>query len=75
MFNQDTMTDEAMADLYARRNDRQVYATEVRTKPRLGKTTWVLGEEPIKTLLWCDRGAPRVGKVKPAKVNGIVLPL
>ena len=56
-------------------SQRQVYATKVKTKSRLSNTTWVLGDEPKRNLLWCDRGAPRVGKVKPAKVNGIVLPV
>ena len=51
------MTDEAMADLYARKMDRQVYACDARAsyKQRLSKVTWVLGEKPMPHLLWCDK--------------------
>jgi len=62
MDNQTTpmMTDEAMADLYARRMDKQVYASEVRTKrKRLDDVTWCYGDKPstklAKDLLWCDK--------------------
>lgn len=59
LYNKDMtnqpMTDSALADLYARRNDRQVYACEVKTKPRLSKVTFCLGEPPMRDLLWCDK--------------------
>ena len=53
-------TDEAMADLYARQTDKQVYATSAYTaKKRLNTVTWCLGESPNKALasdlLWADK--------------------
>ena len=57
---QPMMTDEAMADLYARQMDKQVYATSAYTaKKRLNAVTWCLGDTPNKSLandlLWVDK--------------------
>ena len=54
------MTDEAMADLYARQTDKQVYATSAYTaKKKLNAVTWCLGDKPnaslAKDLLWADK--------------------
>jgi UDP-glucose 6-dehydrogenase len=54
------MTDEAMADLYARQMDKQVYATNAYTaKKKLNAVTWCLGDTPNKSLsndlLWADK--------------------
>ena len=54
------MTDEAMADLYARQTDNQVYATSAYTpRKQLNKVTWCLGDSPNKSLandlLWADK--------------------
>ena len=54
------MTDEAMADLYARQTDKQVYATNAYTaKKKLNAVTWELGTTPNKSLandlLWADK--------------------
>jgi hypothetical protein len=53
-------TDEAMADLYARQTDKQVYATSAYTaKKKLNAVTWCLGDTPNKSLandlLWADK--------------------
>lgn len=53
-------TDEAMADLYARQTDKQVYATDAYTsKKKLNAVTWCLGDTPNKSLvndlLWADK--------------------
>ena len=62
MNNTDTtfMTDEAIADFFARSLDRQVYATEIKPQRRkLANVTWCLGDEPTAQmkhdLLWCDK--------------------
>ena len=57
---QPMMTDEAIADLYARQTDKQVYATNAYTsKKRLNDVTWCLGDTPNKSLsndlLWADK--------------------
>lgn len=57
---QSMMTDEAMADLFARQTDKQVYATNAYTsKQRLNAVTWCLGDTPNKSLsndlLWADK--------------------
>ena len=54
------MTDEAMADLYARQTDKQVYASNAYTaKKKLNAVTWCLGDSPNKSLandlLWADK--------------------
>ena len=54
------MTDEAMADFYARNASKQVYATSAYTpRKRLQNTTWCLGDKPnaqlAHDLLWCDK--------------------
>jgi hypothetical protein len=53
-------TDEAMADFYARNASKPVYATSAYSpRKKLGKVTWVLGEQPNKglqsELLWADK--------------------
>jgi len=53
-------TDSAMADLYARQTDKQVYATDAYTsKKKLNAVTWCLGDTPNKSLvndlLWADK--------------------
>ena len=37
---------------------------------KLKETTFILGDKPMKTLLWCDK-VPKGKRNKPAKVNGI----
>ena len=39
---------------------------------KLKDTTFVLGDKPIKTLLWCDK-VPKGKRNKPAKINGIIV--
>jgi len=57
---QPMMTDEAMADLYARQMDKQVYAANAYTpRKKLNAVTWCLGDTPNKSLandlLWADK--------------------
>ena len=54
------MTDEAMADFYARNAGKQVYATSAYTpRKKLANTTWCLGDTPpahlAATLMWADK--------------------
>jgi hypothetical protein len=49
----------------------------MKTKPlshkvRLKDTTFILGDKPIRTLMWCDC-VPKAKRNKPAKLNGIVV--
>ena len=39
---------------------------------KLKDTTFVLGDKPMKTLLWCDK-VPKGKRNKPAKINGIIV--
>jgi len=54
------MTDEAMADFYARNVSKPVYATSAYTpRKKLDNVTWCLGDTPpahlAATLLWADK--------------------
>ena len=54
------MTDDAMADLYAKQMDKQVYASNAYTpRKKLNAVTWCLGDSPNKSLandlLWTDK--------------------
>ena len=39
---------------------------------KLKDTTFILGDKPMRTLMWCDC-VPKAKRNKPAKVNGIVV--
>ena len=39
---------------------------------KLKETTFILGDKPMKTLLWCDK-QKRSKRNKPAKINGIIV--
>ena len=40
------------------------------TKTKLKQVTFILGDKPMRTLMWCDR-VPKGKRCKPAKINGI----
>lgn len=42
------------------------------TRVKLKETTFILGDKPMKTLLWCDK-QKRSKRNKPAKINGIIV--
>ena len=37
---------------------------------KLKDTTFILGDSPIKMLLWCNK-VPKAKRNKPAKINGV----
>tara|TARA_R110002012_G_scaffold87989_1_gene217139 strand:+ start:335 stop:502 length:168 start_codon:yes stop_codon:yes gene_type:complete len=37
---------------------------------KLKKTTFILGDKPMKELLWCNK-VPKGKRNKPSKINGI----
>ncbi len=39
-------------------------------RTKLKETTFILGDKPMKTLLWCNK-VPKGKRNKPAKINGI----
>ena len=39
---------------------------------KLKETTFIIGDKPMKTLLWCDK-QKRSQRNKPAKINGIIV--
>ena len=42
------------------------------TLSKLKDTTFILGDKPMRSLLWCDQ-QKRAKRNKPAKLNGIVV--
>ena len=41
-------------------------------KTKLKEVTFILGDKPMRTLMWCDR-VPKGKRNKPAKINGIIV--
>ena len=39
---------------------------------KLKDVTFIRGEKPMTTLIWCDR-QKRAGRCKPAKINGVLV--
>jgi len=46
--------------------------THTPMRVKLKDTTFILGDKPIKTLLWCNK-VPKGKRNKPAKVNGVLV--
>ena len=47
-----------------------LYAYHERESMRLKDTTFILGDKPMRTLLWCNK-VPKGKRNKPSKINGI----
>ena len=47
-----------------------LYAYQRRESMRLKDTTFILGDKPMETLLWCNK-VPKGKRNKPSKINGI----
>ena len=41
-------------------------------RTKLKDTTFILGDKPMKQLLWCNK-VPKAKRNKPAKLNGILV--
>ena len=42
------------------------------TRVKLKDTTFILGDKPMRSLLWCNK-VPKGKRNKPAKLNGILV--
>ena len=49
-----------------------MYITNGGNALRLKDTTFIIGDKPMRTLLWCDV-QKRAKRNKPAKLNGVLL--
>jgi hypothetical protein len=47
-----------------------LYAYHERQSMRLKDTTFILGDKPMRELLWCNK-VPKGKRNKPSKINGI----